>query len=169
MWINRVMQCVKIILYNFVRDGKVFGDVHPQRGLRQGDPISSYLYILCVEDLIGILRKYEDTWLIHGCKVARGAPSISHLLFADDYYFFFRAMQTEANIMKSILQRYERLSRQLINYNKSEITFSPNTCIDVRFSVCQVLGVRQTNKPGKYLGMPMCVGRSTNEVFGFLS
>lgn len=71
--------------------------------------------------------------------------------------------------MRTILQRYERLSGQMINYNKSEVTFSPNTCPAMKLSVCEVLGVRQVNKPGKYLGMPMCVGKSRNEVFSFLS
>lgn len=159
---------MKTVSYSFVRDGKVFGNVTPQRGIRQGDPISPYLYILCAEGLSGIIRRYEETGLIHGCKIARGAPSISHLLFTDDCYFFFRASQTEANIMKHILQRYERLSDQVINYNKSDIVFSPNTRHESRVSVCNCLGVKQILKPGKYLGMPMCVGRNKTEVFDFL-
>lgn len=89
VWIQRVMQCVKSVSYSFLRDGKIFGDVHPQRGIRQGDPISPYLYILCAEGLTGLMRIYEDSGLIHGCKVARGAPGISHMLFADDCYVFF--------------------------------------------------------------------------------
>lgn len=168
VWIQRVMKCVTTISYSFVCDGQVFGSVNRQRGIRQGDPISPYLYILCAEGLSGIIRGYEETGLLHGRKIVRGSPSISHLMFVDDYYFFFKASQTEAQVMKDILQRYERLSGQVINYDKSDVIFSLNTCDAVRMLVCECLGVWQTMKPGKYLGLPMCVGKNKSEVFGFL-
>lgn len=101
------MSCITTVCYSFVRDGKVFGDVKPQREVRQGDPISPYLYILCAKGLNAIIRRYEETSLIHGCKIPRGAPSVSHLLFADDCYLFFRASKMEAGIMEEILNRYE--------------------------------------------------------------
>lgn len=85
-----------------------------------------YIYILCAESLSGMLRRYEDNGLIHGCKVARSAPSVSHLLFADDVYLFFRASQNEAVMMRNVLQKYH-MSGQVINYNKSNIVFSTNT------------------------------------------
>lgn len=106
--------------------------------------------------------------LIHGVSIARGAPPISHLLFADDCYLFFRATDLEASTMKEILQRYEEISGQSINYYKSNITFSPNTGVEVRSRVCSILGVQEVGKPGKYLGMPMFVGKNKNEVFGEL-
>ncbi|KAL8115005.1 hypothetical protein AgCh_021723 [Apium graveolens] len=168
-WIVRVMQLVKKVSYSFLRNGKVFGDVRPSRGIRQGDPISPYLYIICAEGLTGILNRYEENRLIHGCRVARGAPSITHLLFADDCYLFFKAKQTEAQNMWSILQKYEKISGQMINFGKSDIVFSPNTCDMERTRICVILGVNEKERPGKYLGMPMYVGRSKKEVFGFIS
>ncbi|KAL8112036.1 hypothetical protein AgCh_019659 [Apium graveolens] len=67
------------VAYSFVRDGNVFGNVKPQRGLRQGDPISPYLYILCAEGLSGIIRKYEETGLLHGYGEAREIPGDAHV------------------------------------------------------------------------------------------
>lgn len=61
------------------------------------------------------------------------------------------------------------MSGQIINYDKSEIVFSPNTPVEDQMEVCAQLPVRQVQKPGKYLGMPMCVGRNKTEVFGFLT
>lgn len=58
-----------------------------------------------------------------------------------------------------------RVSGQAINYSKSSIVFSRNTSLQDRSLVCGVLGVREMNKPEKYLGMPMCVGKNKNEVF----
>lgn len=169
IWIARIMQLVTTVSYSFVREGKVFGEVQPTRGIRQGDPISPYLYIICAEGLTGLLRQYEESGLIHGCKVARGAPSITHLLFAHDCYLFFKARSTEAQSLVHILQRYERLSGQKINFGKSDNVFSPNTGDVVRAEICQMSAVNVKDKPGKYLGMPMYVGRSKKELFGFIS
>lgn len=51
--------------------------------------------------------------------------------------------------MKKILQRYEMLSGQAINYNKSSVIFSPNTWVADKTKVCANLGVQEKNKPGK--------------------
>lgn len=126
-WIQRVMACIKSVTYSFMNNGKVFGDVCPQRGIRQGDPIFPYIYILCAEGLSSILRRNEEVGLIHGVSIARGAPQISHLLFADDCYLFFRASGVEARTVKAVMGRYEQLSGQVINFNKSSVIFSPNT------------------------------------------
>lgn len=102
------------------------------------------------------------------CKVTRGSPSISHLLFVDDCYFFFRASQVSIHY-EDILLRYKNLSVQTINYNKSSLVFSPNTSDQDRIRVCEKLQVQEVDKPGKYLGMPMCVDKNKTETFGFLS
>ncbi|KAL8125715.1 hypothetical protein AgCh_013104 [Apium graveolens] len=167
-WVDRMMLCVKSVSYTFTHNGSIFGEVIPERGLRQGDPISPYLYILCVEGLSSIIRRNEAVGLIHGCVIARGAPAISHLLFADYCYLFFRAANVEAKIVKDILNRYERMSGQAINFHKSSVNFSPNTAASVRQEIYQSLGVREVYDPGKYLGMPMRVGRKKVETFQFL-
>lgn len=70
--------------------------------------------------------------------------------------------------MKGILQRYKVLSGHAINYNKSSITVSPNTSVVDRRKVCTTLEVQEISVHGKYLRMPMYMGRNKNEVFGFL-
>lgn len=167
-WIDRVMYFVSSVRYSFSHNGEVFGDVAPKRGLRKGDPISPYIYIMCAEGLSSIIQRNEGADLLHECKIAKGAPTISHLLFADDYYLFFKATRAEAHTMKRILQRYVDFSGQVINYNKSAITFSSNTNIEDREEVCSLLEVKEKDDPGKYLGMPMKVGGNKTSVFSFL-
>lgn len=58
------------------------------------------MYILCAEALSSLIRRNEEVGLIHGCVVACGAPPISHLLFADDSYFFFKIVESGARVMK---------------------------------------------------------------------
>lgn len=147
------MACVQSVTYSFVNKGQIFGDVRPQRGILQGDPISPKIYILCAQGLSSIIRRHEDVGLIHGMSIARGAPYISHLLFADDCYMFLRAEEVEARTMKSVLSRYEKLYGQTINLNKSSIIFGPNTRAQDRTAVCQTLQVNEVQEPEKYLGM----------------
>ncbi|XP_074363033.1 putative mitochondrial protein AtMg01250 [Apium graveolens] len=145
------MQCVKTVSYSFLRNGDIFGGVVPHRGIRQGDPISPYLYILCAEGLSGMIREHEKSGLMHGCKIVNKVPVISHLLFADDCYFFLRATKSEAQTLKNVLRRYKAISGQVINYDKSEVFFSPNTPENECTEVCACLEVKQAQKPGKYL------------------
>ncbi|XP_074371302.1 uncharacterized protein LOC141712314 [Apium graveolens] len=166
---DRVMNLVTSVFYSFVHNASVFGDVVPQRGVRQGDPISPYLYILCAEGLSSIIRRNEDARLLYGCVIARGVPAISHLLFADDCYFFFRANKPEANVMKRILDCYEDVSGQVINRLKSTIIFSPNTSDMDKEEVCEQLGVNVIQTPGTNLGMPRCIGRRKVATFSFLT
>ena len=75
-WVDLVMKCVSTISYFTNHEGKELGSIQPERGLRQGDPISHYLFILCAEGLSCFLNDMELKGLIHGCKIARGAPTI---------------------------------------------------------------------------------------------
>lgn len=83
-------------MHSFLREGDIFGDVMPQREVRQGDPISLYLYIICAEGLSNMILLNEECGLLHGCKIANNVPSISHLLFMKDCYFFLKAIKSEA-------------------------------------------------------------------------
>lgn len=70
--------------------------------------------------------------------------------------------------MSNILKRYESISGQAVNYNKSVVTFSSNTIRENRELFVQQLGVREEHEPGKYLAMPMRIGANKVSAFGFL-
>lgn len=95
----------------------------PQHGLRQGDPLSHYLFILCVEVFFGFILKAQQTCVVHGLKIARSAPEITHLFYVDDSLLFCRETQEKAKQLSSILANYQNASGQRINHSKSEITF----------------------------------------------
>lgn len=116
-----------------------------------------------------MIKRHEAVGLVHGCSIARGAPAVSHLLFAADCYLFFKATLAEASTMKNVLMRYERLSGQAINFGKSSVVFSPTTTINSRTQVCDVLQVNEIPVPGNYLRLPMQIGRRKHNVFKFLS
>lgn len=80
-WVTFIMECVSSVDYK-VRFNDVETDtIKPTRGLRQGDPLSPYLFLLVAEGLSSMLKGAEDRGEIEGVKVCRGAPVVSHLLF----------------------------------------------------------------------------------------
>jgi hypothetical protein len=98
------------------------GPIHHGRGLRQGDPLSPYLFILVTEGLTALIHKAVDRGDLHGIKICRGAPVMSHLLFADDCFLFCRSNLSETNKLMEILKIYEMASGQEINL--SSLRFS---------------------------------------------
>jgi len=94
------------------------------RGLRHDDPISPYLFIICVEGLSSLIHEVEHRNDIRGTMICTGVPVISHLLFVDDCFLFFRAYEREAVVMENILVFYEEALGQAINLQKSELFFS---------------------------------------------
>ena len=65
-WIRWIMMCVKTVDYSVIVNNKSVGPIFPSRGLRQGGPLSPYLFILCVESLSAFIRKVERRGDIHG-------------------------------------------------------------------------------------------------------
>ena len=89
-------------------NGQPRGLIIPQRGLRQGDPLSSYLFIMCTEALIANIKKAERLKQLTGLKVARACPAVSHLLFADDSIFFVRQKRKNVTLFLGFLRNMRR-------------------------------------------------------------
>ncbi|KAK6128385.1 hypothetical protein DH2020_037861 [Rehmannia glutinosa] len=160
------MMCVSSVTYSIRVNGRLVGPIIPKRGLRQGDPLSPYLSIICAEGLSFFIKDAESKGLIHGSRVCRKAPTVSHLFFADDSLLFFRASLVECNQLKKLLELYKRASGQVVNFGKSGIFFSSNIPLILKDAICETLGVWQPLNTGKYLGLPSLIGRRKKEVFG---
>ncbi|KAM6559477.1 hypothetical protein CsatA_028716 [Cannabis sativa] len=167
-WIELVMSCITSVSYKVIHGGHVVGPITPSRGIRQGDPLSTYLFIMCAEGLTALINKFEARRAIQGCKVARGAPSITHMLFADDSYLFFQATTEAATSVNTLLHTFQMASGQQVNFSKSSIFFSPNTTAQHRSSICSVLGMVEVSEGSLYLGLPNIIGRNKNSILGFL-
>jgi hypothetical protein len=101
-------------------------------------------------------------------KLAPAAPTVNHLLFADDSLLLMEANEASATAIKSILQEYEESSGQVINMEKSSVMFSRNTPRRGKERIMQVLGLGLEAHGGKYLGLPLYVGRSKVRCFEYL-
>ena len=99
-WIGRVMHCVTSVSFSFLLNGEICGLIKPSRGLRQGDPLSPYLFLICAEGLSRLIFRAENRKDLAGFRCSRGGPKITHLFFEDDSLLFSRATLSECNFIK---------------------------------------------------------------------
>ncbi|KAH1122604.1 hypothetical protein J1N35_005764 [Gossypium stocksii] len=162
-WISLIMTCITSVKYSVVLNGRVGREFRPQRGLRQGDPLSPYLFLICAEGFSRLLDLAKREGKLLGARVGRSNISVSHLFFVDDSVIFGKATREGDINMGDVIREYEGISGQLVNFEKSLIYFSGNTDKGTRAQVGGIFGVRFSNNPEKYLGLP--VGRRKKHAF----
>ncbi|XP_010436427.1 PREDICTED: uncharacterized protein LOC104720173 [Camelina sativa] len=124
-WISWIMFCVSSVEYRVLLNGQPNGLILPERGLRQGDPLSPYLFILCTEVLIAKVRKAEADKRITGIKVVD---------------------KDQCRVILDILRQYKAVTGQQINFGKSSIQFGHTVDAVVKTEIQGVLGI--TNQGG---------------------
>jgi hypothetical protein len=159
-WINWVRLCISSSSFSILLNGSPFGHFKPGRGLKQGDPLSPFLFILGSEVISQLFLRQESRGLLSGLKIAKNCTPISHLLFADDLIIFAKATSAEAHSLNSVLQQYCGWSGQSINFNKSSIHFSKNTAHSVIQSIRGIFPFTTALNSSKYLGLPLFFGKS---------
>ncbi|XP_024196346.1 uncharacterized mitochondrial protein AtMg01250-like [Rosa chinensis] len=167
-WVKLIMSCLSTVHYSFLINGNPRGYITPQRGLRQGDPLSPYLFLLCVEGLSALISHEVSNGQWKGLRICDGAPSISHLLFADDSMLYSYATPQDCTRIRNVLNLYERAYGQQVNLQKSNVVFSGSVLPHLRDAMAQVLGVQVVDKHNKYLGIPTLVGRSKSDTFAYI-
>lgn len=109
-WVQLVMRCVTTVTYRVKVNKNLTEVVVPQCGLRQGCPLSPYLFILCAEGLSALFHRAEEDGSLQGVQVCPTAPKINHLFFADDSLIFMKANEPSARRLQEILALYEDAS-----------------------------------------------------------
>uniref|UniRef100_A0A803PQN1 Reverse transcriptase domain-containing protein n=1 Tax=Cannabis sativa TaxID=3483 RepID=A0A803PQN1_CANSA len=139
--ITLIHQCLSSVSIKFSINGNISKEILPTRGLRQGDPLSPYLFLLCSEGLAAALNIQKQLGNFDGISIARTAPAVSHLLFADDTLIFAKATYSSCNALQAALQLYNQATGQCVNFGKSSILFSPNTPSQISSHFYQTLGI----------------------------
>lgn len=167
-WCQWIHKCLSTVSYSILINGEPTDIIRPQRGIRQGDPLSPYLYILCTEGLSQLIKRAINQHKLHGYKASRGGPAISHLFFADDSLLFCRATVEECRQLKEILNLYQKSSGQEVNYDKYAIAFSKGISSTEQQQLKDVMGINKIGGFGRYLGLPERIGRRRKEAFEYL-
>ena len=168
LWVRMVMNLVTTVSFQVLFNGSKLEPFTPSRGIRQGDPISPYLFLIAAEGMSCLLKNRSESSALHGIKVAPSAPVVNHLLFADDSLLLFRVDGDSATQVQDVLDVYCAASGQQVNRDKSSIYFSKGCPNNKREVIKNILNVRNESLSEKYLGMPSDVGRSKNGAFKYL-
>ncbi|KAK0580643.1 hypothetical protein LWI29_004599 [Acer saccharum] len=164
-WVALVMDCISSVSYSFILNGNICGRIIPSRGLRQGDPLSPYLFLLCAEGLSSLIFDSERRGLFSGFRCSRWGPKITHLFFADDSLLFTRASREECLNIRNLLELYSVASGQCINFSKSAVCFSKQVSQADRCVLATILGMTVVGCHSKYLGLPCVIGRNKRASF----
>jgi hypothetical protein len=164
-WVRWIMTCVTTVKLCVQVNGNLTDEITPTRGLRQGDPLSPYLFLFIADSLSKMIRKAVHDQKLKDLKICSMSPGISHLLFADDCMLFFKAETEQAKTIKSILTYFEKGSGQVLSANKCSILFGESCQGKIQEEVRLALQVQRTDFEDKYLGLPTPEGRMKKDKF----
>ncbi|XP_038988045.1 uncharacterized protein LOC120112546 [Phoenix dactylifera] len=154
-WIGWVMGCVRGPKFSILVNGTPSPYFESSIGLRQGCPLSPYLFIICADILSRSLQRVCASRELEAYTPATGARPITHLLFADDCLLLARARTTEARVLRRVVAAYCAASGQRVNFSKSTISFSPSTESGVRQEIRGILQIPEQEGMLTYLGVPI--------------
>lgn len=167
-WQKWVMECMSSVSYKILINESPSECIVPCRGIRQGDPMSFFLFVLCTEGLLASLVEKERVGLISGIKVRAKNPPITHLLFADDCYIFYKVKMSEIKAIMDCLQEFSGASGQIINHEKLALYFSSNTPRQFKSLVQVVLSMKHSQTLGNYIGLPSFISKEKASLFAFV-
>ncbi|XP_057790861.1 uncharacterized protein LOC131007971 [Salvia miltiorrhiza] len=145
-------------------NGSSTGDFKLERGLRQGDPLSPFLFLIVAEGLHEFIERAVERQLLFPVKIGKDKVSISHLQYADDTIFLFEAYDRNVECVKKLLILFQFVSGLAVNFEKSSLlTVGVDETVERRWA--SLLLCKIGSFPCKYLGTK--VGGRSNGGLGF--
>ncbi|CAL1407561.1 unnamed protein product [Linum trigynum] len=162
-WISGIMHCVEQNRMRILWNGQLSQPIAPTRGVRQGDPLSPYLFVLCMERLSHLIDELVANGHWKAIRLSSNDPPLTHLFFADDLLLFAEAETRQVRVIKRCLDDFCASSGQIVNYQKSILYVSPNIGQPKANRLSQLAGIPLKANLGKYLGIPAIHGRVTKD------
>ncbi|MCH80431.1 LINE-1 reverse transcriptase like [Trifolium medium] len=153
-WIGWIRVCVFAENLSVRVNGSTTSGINIQRGLKQGDPLAPFLFLLVVEDFSGVMRKAVELNAFKGFSIERDSMVISHLQYADDTLCIGEASIENLWTLKAILRGFEMASGVKVNFWKSGLS-GVNVHPTFLETACNFLNCRRGTISFKYLGLPI--------------
>ncbi|XP_057442557.1 uncharacterized protein LOC130734228 [Lotus japonicus] len=166
--VDLIMYCVRGIKLNLLWNGSRLPAFHPGRGLRQGDPLSPYLFVLCMERLSIKIHQLVDRGDWKPLQLSPNGPPVSHLFFADDVLLFCQASSNQVQLVANTLQGFCDNSGLKINMAKSKALSSKRVPAIIRDQIRSIAPIPFVHDLGQYLGFPLSGGRHNKNRFHYL-
>ena len=168
-FIELIWQCISSSSMNILWNGECTGEFTPSRGIRQGDPLSPYLFVLCIERLSHLIAWAVEEGLWRPITISRGGPPLTHLCFADDLLIFAEVAMDQVDIIKSCLETFCQSSGQIISKDKTKIFFSKNVHHSRASEIANEFGFSIAGDLGKYLGVPLFHKKVNASTFSYVT
>ncbi|CAL5415768.1 unnamed protein product [Camellia sinensis] len=153
-WTSWMRACVSTARLSVLVNGSPTEEFSPQKGLRQGDSLSPFLFIIVAEGLNILMHRAHELGIIKGVKVGAKEVMISHLQFADDSMLFCEADLEQIVHIKRVLRCFEILSGMRINFHKS-VVCGVGVDVEALSSCADILNCKVQGLPMKFLGLPL--------------
>uniref|UniRef100_A0A1S4AQ70 Uncharacterized mitochondrial protein AtMg01250-like n=1 Tax=Nicotiana tabacum TaxID=4097 RepID=A0A1S4AQ70_TOBAC len=155
-WIRWIRYSLTTVKYSILVNRAPVGFFSPQKGIRQGDPLSPFLFILAMEGLSRMLDKAKQMQWIEGFRVGNNIidpVAVSHLLYADDTLIFCGVEKLQVQYLNLTLLIFEAISGLHINMQKSMI-YPVNTVPNLE-ELASIMSCVIGSFPTTYLGLPL--------------
>ncbi|PKU86369.1 Putative ribonuclease H protein [Dendrobium catenatum] len=156
IFIKWVKACITGVNFSIFMDGQLEGYIPSSVGLRQGCPLSPYLFCIAMDALSSLLDNVNGDFTFQPVNIK--GFKISHLLYADDVLVFGQANVRNCNILNSILQRFALSSGLKVNPAKSTIILQDNYPFGK--DICDILNIHNVGNSLSYLGIPISINRT---------
>lgn len=132
-------------------NGSPTKEFSPRRGLRQGDPVAPYLFLIVGEVLSKLIDRAKERGQYSGIKFPFQKDSITHFQYADDTILFVENDARSIRKLKTILLLFQVITGLSINFDKSHVYHVSNDTDKVKEGL-EILGCKSDRIPFKYLG-----------------
>ncbi|GKU90856.1 hypothetical protein SLEP1_g4800 [Rubroshorea leprosula] len=153
-WRGWIEECLKIAKVSILLNGSTTRQFKMHKGLKQGDPLYPFLFLIIAKGLNGIISSVVSLGLFEGIEIGHRDMKVSHLQFADDTIMFETALEENIWAAKSITSIFEIVSGLKINFGKS-LLLRINVSDEWVNKMSFILNCKQGVLPCKYLGVPI--------------
>ncbi|GKD72848.1 transposon TX1 uncharacterized, partial [Tanacetum coccineum] len=153
-WCKWVDSCLRSSSMSILVNGSLSEEFGLERGVRQGDPLSPFLFILATEGLNAIVNEAVQKGIFRGVTVGKNNVLVSHLQYADDTIFFGEWNKENAKALMCILKCFKVVFGLRVNYNKSKI-YGIGINDEKMSDMVTWMGCDIGEFPFTYLGLPI--------------
>jgi len=155
LWRKWIIECVGTAMASVLVNGCSMEEFPIQRGLRQGDPLSPFLFLLAVEGFNVLMNAVVGTDMFHDFGVGDGRDvHISHLQFGDDTLIIGEKSWQNVRSIRAVLLMFEEVSGLRLHFHKSMLT-GMNISDSWLTEAASVMNCRRGSIPFVYLGLPI--------------